>query len=115
MDSPARTLQLVEDCIASRGKRLSFPPVLEQQFESDHYQYFVLLVLLFSNLVQRCPFWYALAASSVIVGVHAPAVLLHPDLALASALLTILILVTAAYLTLTSGYYIERDFRRGYL
>ena len=88
---------------------------LTRSTEADHYQYFVLLVLMFSNMVQRCPFWYAFAASSIIVCTHAVAVLLHPDLSLAIALVAALILSTAAYLLLISGYYVERDFRRSYL
>ena len=44
--------------------------------DADHYQYFVLLVLLFTNTVQRLPFRYAVTVSCLIIAGHAAAVLL---------------------------------------
>jgi diguanylate cyclase (GGDEF)-like protein len=83
--------------------------------DADHYQYFVLLVLLFTNTVQRLPFRYALTVSCLIIGAHAAAVLLSGHLSSAATLISVLSLCVAAYLTLVSNYYLERDARRTYL
>jgi diguanylate cyclase (GGDEF)-like protein len=83
--------------------------------DADHYQYFVLLVLLFTNTVQRLPFRYAVTVSCLIIAGHAAAVLLSGHLSGAATLIAVLSLCVAAYLTLVSNYYLERDARRTYL
>jgi diguanylate cyclase (GGDEF)-like protein len=83
--------------------------------DADHYQYFVLLVLLFTNTVQRLPFRFAVTVSCLIIAAHAAAVLLSGHLSGAAILIAMLGLCVAAYLTLVSNYYLERDARRAYL
>jgi diguanylate cyclase (GGDEF)-like protein len=83
--------------------------------DADHYQYFVLLVLLFTNTVQRLPFRHAVTVSCLIIGGHATAVLLSGHLSGAATLISMLTLCAAGYLTLVSNYYLERDARRTYL
>jgi diguanylate cyclase (GGDEF)-like protein len=88
---------------------------LTNSYDADHYQYFVLLVLLFTNTVQRLPFAFAVAVSCLIIAGHAAAVLLSGHLSGPATMIAIVGMCVAAYLTLVSNYYLERDARRGYL
>ena len=89
--------------------------VLTSSSDADHYQYFVLLVVLFTNTVQRLPFRYAVVVSSIIIACHSLAIAVSGHMALPVALVAIGTLAVAAYLTLVSNYYLERDARRAYL
>ncbi len=89
--------------------------VLTASPNADHYQYFVLLVVLFTNTVQRLPFRYAVVVSSIIIACHGLAVAVSGHLPLPVALVAVGTLAAAAYLTLVSNYYLERDARRAYL
>jgi len=89
--------------------------VLTSSPDAAHYQYFVLLVVLFTNTVQRLLFRYAVVVSSTIVACHGLAVVAGAQLTLPIALVAMTTLAISAYLTLTSNYYLERDFRRNYL
>ena len=89
--------------------------VLTSSSDADHYQYFVLLVVLFTNTVQRLPFRYAVVVSSIIIACHSLAIVVSGHMALPVALVAIGTLAVAAYLTLVSNYYLERDARRAYL
>jgi diguanylate cyclase (GGDEF)-like protein len=89
--------------------------VLTSSPDADHYQYFVLLVVLFTNTVQRLPFPYAVFVSSTIVACHAAAVIISGHLSGPAALVAVTTLAVSAYLTLISNYYLERDSRRTYL
>jgi diguanylate cyclase (GGDEF)-like protein len=83
--------------------------------DADHYQYFVLLVLLFTNTVQRLPFRLAVTVSCLIIAAHGAAVLLSGHLSGAATMIASVGMCVAAYLTLVSNYYLERDARRAYL
>ena len=89
--------------------------VLTSSSDADHYQYFVLLVVLFTNTVQRLPFRYAVVVSSIIIACHSLAIVVSGHMLLPVALVAIGTLAVAAYLTLVSNYYLERDARRAYL
>lgn len=89
--------------------------VLTSSPDAAHYQYFVLLVVLFTNTVQRLLFRFAVVVSSTIVACHGLAVIISSHMSLPVALVAITTLAAAAYLTLTSNYFLERDFRRNYL
>jgi diguanylate cyclase (GGDEF)-like protein len=83
--------------------------------DADHYQYFVLLVVLFTNTIQRLPFRYAVVVSITIMAAHAVAVIASGHMSGPVALVAMTTLAVSAYLTLVSNYYLERDGRRAYL
>jgi diguanylate cyclase (GGDEF)-like protein len=89
--------------------------VLTSSVNAAHYQYFVLLVVLFTNTVQRLPFRFAIVVSGMILTCHALAVAVSGHLSGPVAFVAIATLAVSAYLTLTSNYYLERDSRRAYL
>jgi diguanylate cyclase (GGDEF)-like protein len=89
--------------------------VLTSSPDAGHYQYFVLLVLLFTNTIQRLPFRYAVVVSSTILAAHALAVIGSGHMSGPVALVAMTTLAVSAYLTLVSNYYLERDGRRAYL
>ncbi len=89
--------------------------VLTSSPDAGHYQYFVLLVLLFTNTIQRLPFRYAVVVSSTILVCHGIAVVVSGHMSGPVALIAVTTLAVAAYLTLISNYYLERDARRAYL
>src|SRR6266704_946012 len=89
--------------------------VLTSSVNASHYQYFVMLVVLFTNTVQRLPFRYAVIVSGTILACHAWAVVVSGHLSGPVAFVAITTLAASAYLTLTSNYYLERDSRRAYL
>lgn len=89
--------------------------ILTSSIDAVHYQYFVLLVLLFTNTVQRLPFRYAVAVSGVVLPCHALAIMAGDHLSGSAAFVAMTTLSVSAYLTLTSNYYLERDSRRAYL
>jgi len=88
---------------------------LSYSSETDHYQYFVLLVILFTNTIQRLPYAYAATVSGLIVLLHGAAVAINVHMSGPALLISIMTLFAAAYLTLISNYYLERDARRSYL
>jgi diguanylate cyclase (GGDEF)-like protein len=89
--------------------------VFTSSVNSSHYQYFVLLIVLFTNTVQRLPFRFSIVVSGVILACHALAVVVSGHLPGPVAFVAITTLAASAYLTLTSNYYLERDSRRAYL
>ncbi len=89
--------------------------VLTSSPDASHYQYFVLLVVLFTNTIQRLPFRYAVVVSSTIVVCHSLAVFISGHMPLQVAMVAVTTLVVSAYLTLVGNYYLERDARRAYL
>jgi diguanylate cyclase (GGDEF)-like protein len=89
--------------------------VLSASADATHYQYLVLLVLLFTNTVQRLPFHYAVVVSCIILACHGAAILVSSHMTGPIALVAMTTLAVSAYLTLTSNYYLERDSRRAYL
>jgi diguanylate cyclase (GGDEF)-like protein len=89
--------------------------VLTSSPDASHYQYFVLLVVLFTNTIQRLPFRYAIFVSGTILAAHAAAVIVSGHMSGPVALVAMTTLAVSAYLTLISNYYLERDSRRAYL
>lgn len=89
--------------------------VLSASADAAHYQYFVLLVLLFTNTIQRLPFHYAVVVSCIIIVCHSAAILISGHMTGPVTLVAMTTLAVSAYLTLTSNYYLERDSRRAYL
>ncbi len=89
--------------------------VLTNSPNADHYQYFVLLVVLFTNTIQRLPFRYAVVVSSTIIACHGLAVIVSGHMSIPVAFVAITTLAVSAYLTLVSNYFLERDARRTYL
>lgn len=89
--------------------------VLTASPDAAHYQYFVLLVVLFTTTVQRLPFRYAAIVCGIILACHAAAVMASPLMSWPIASVAVTTLAVTAYLTLLSNYYLERDGRRAYL
>ena len=89
--------------------------VLTSSPDAGHYQYFVLLVVLFTNTIQRLPFRYAVVVSSSIIACHSLAIVVSGHMQFLVALVAITTLAVSAYLTLVSNYYLERDGRRAFL
>jgi diguanylate cyclase (GGDEF)-like protein len=89
--------------------------VLTSSVDAGHYQYFVLLVMLFTNTIQRLPYRYAVVVSLSIIALQGAAVWVSGQMSGAAASIAVVTLVVAAYLTLISNYYLERDARRSYL
>ena len=89
--------------------------VLTTSPDAGHYQYFVLLVVLFTNTIQRLPFRYAVVVSSIIIACHGLAVIVSGHMSIPVAFVAITTLAVSAYLTLVSNFYLERDARRAYL
>lgn len=89
--------------------------VLTTSPDAGHYQYFVLLVVLFTNTIQRLPFRYAVVVSGAILACHSWAVILSGHMSWPVALVAMTTLAVSAYLTLISNYYLERDSRRTFL
>lgn len=89
--------------------------VLTSSPDADYYQYFVLLVVLFTNTIQRLPFRYAVVVSSSIIACQSLAIVISGHMPLLVALVAITTLAVSAYLTLVSNYYLERDGRRAFL
>jgi diguanylate cyclase (GGDEF)-like protein len=80
-----------------------------------HYQYFVLLTVLFTNTVLRLPFPYAVGVSICVAVLHGAVVIASAHLSVFVSSVVITTLSAAACLTLISHYYLERDARRTYL
>ena len=78
--------------------------VLTNSPNADHYQYFVLLVVLFTNTIQRLPFRYAMVVSSTIIACHGLAVIVSGHMSIPVAFVAITTLAVSAYLTLVSNY-----------
>ena len=82
---------------------------------ADHAFYSLLLIVLFSNLIQRVRFWYAVV-SSILAMALATAAVPHIDAMPAStALGAMMSLVTATLLSLIANYNLEHEQRRNYL
>ncbi len=82
---------------------------------ADHAFYSLLLIVLFSNLIQRVRFWYAVV-SSVAAMALATAALPHIDtMPSDTALGAMMSLVTATLLSLIANYNLEHEQRRNYL
>ena len=80
-----------------------------------HYQYFILMPILFATVIQRLPFPFAVAVCTAVVGCHALANGLGAHLPWQIAVMASIILAASGYTTLFSNFYLERDFRRAYL
>jgi diguanylate cyclase (GGDEF)-like protein len=82
---------------------------------ADHAFYSLLLIVLFSNLIQRVRFWYAVV-SSIVAMVLAAAAVPHIDtMPAATGLGAMMSLVTATVLSLIANYNLEHEQRRNYL
>jgi diguanylate cyclase (GGDEF)-like protein len=82
---------------------------------ANHYQYFVLLPILFTNTVQRLPIRYAAVVSVSIVACQCAAIIASGHMDWPVGIMASVTLAVCAYTTLFSSYYLERDFRRSYL
>ncbi|MGO9004625.1 MAG: diguanylate cyclase domain-containing protein [Beijerinckiaceae bacterium] len=82
---------------------------------ADHYQYLVLLPILFAVMNQRLPYAYAGAVSIGVVGCHAVTVIVAGKMPLPVALMASAFVFCCTYTTLVGGFYLERDSRRAYL
>lgn len=80
-----------------------------------HAHYAVVLVLIFPNIIQRLRFPYAVACSAVVIAMCAFAIPRLEAMPGAAAFLAILILATAAILSLVANWRFEHDERRRYL
>ena len=81
----------------------------------NHYQYFVLLPVLFTNTIQRLPFQYAVGVSTCIVLCQCAAIVASGHMPGPVGVMASVVLAACAYTTLFSNFYLERDFRRSYL
>jgi diguanylate cyclase (GGDEF)-like protein len=80
-----------------------------------HYQYFVVIALLYGNAVLRPRLTLTLAISAVTVAAHALVLATHPTMEPVVALSAVSCLVVATYVSLSTNAAMERDLRRLYL
>jgi diguanylate cyclase (GGDEF)-like protein len=81
----------------------------------NHYQYFVLLPVLFTNTIQRLPFQYGAVVSGCIVACQGATIIASGHMPGPVGVMASVTLAACAYTTLFSNFYLERDFRRSYL
>jgi diguanylate cyclase (GGDEF)-like protein len=81
----------------------------------SHYQYFVLVALMYGISGLRPSIAYALGLSLVVIIAHGVACFAHPMMPPAAAVTASFSVLVAAGLTLMANFYIERDMRRFYL
>jgi diguanylate cyclase (GGDEF)-like protein len=81
----------------------------------NHYQYLVLLPILFTNTIQRLPFRFAVVVSTVIALGQCVALMASGHTPWHIVIMATVTLAACAYTTLFSNFYLERDFRRSYL
>ncbi|PTM61713.1 GGDEF domain-containing protein [Phreatobacter oligotrophus] len=82
---------------------------------AEHYQYFVIVALLYGNAVLRPSITLALIISAVTVVAHGVALALHPVIPPVVAVSASACLVVASYVSLSTNAAMERDLRRLYL
>jgi diguanylate cyclase (GGDEF)-like protein len=82
---------------------------------ADHYQYLVLLPILYSLMNQRLPYAYAGVVSISIVVCQAAAVIGSGKTPLPVALMASALVICGTYTTLVGSFFMERDARRSYL
>lgn len=82
---------------------------------ADHYQYFVVIVLIYANAVLRPSYPYALGLSLVTVVAHAATCFFDAVMPTAAAASAAYGLAIAAWVSLVANFNIERDLRRTYL
>jgi diguanylate cyclase (GGDEF)-like protein len=80
-----------------------------------HYQYFVIIALLYGNAVLRPRLTLTLAISAVTITAHALTLGTHPAMDPVVALSAVSCLVVACYVSLSTNAAMERDLRRLYL
>ncbi|HYA73652.1 MAG TPA: diguanylate cyclase [Roseiarcus sp.] len=80
-----------------------------------HYQYLVLLVLMYANAVQWVSYGGAVAVSAVIFALHAACVAISPHLPTEAAALASAMIAATAGVTLAANRMLERDERRVFL
>ncbi|WP_439575061.1 diguanylate cyclase [Phreatobacter sp.] len=82
---------------------------------ASHYQYFVVIVLIYANAVLRPSFTAAVILSAVTIVAHGVICALHPTMPFEAAITSSYGLIIAAWVSLMANYYIERDVRRSFL
>jgi diguanylate cyclase (GGDEF)-like protein len=82
---------------------------------SVYQHYGIVLVILFANVVQRIRFWYATAASLIILAAYVAVVLPEPAFPLDARISAIAILASAVWFTLMAAHTLERETQRGFL
>jgi diguanylate cyclase (GGDEF)-like protein len=82
---------------------------------ATHYQYFVVIVLIYANAVLRPSYTYALGLSVVTAVAHGLACYLHGDMPTAAAASASYGLIITGWVSLIANFNIERDMRRFYL
>ncbi|MCZ8315284.1 diguanylate cyclase [Phreatobacter sp.] len=82
---------------------------------AEHYQYFVIVALLYGNAVLRPSLPLTLAISAVTVVAHAVVLALHPAVPVVVAVSASACLMVASYVSLATNAAMERDLRRLYL
>lgn len=82
---------------------------------AEHYQYFVIVALLYGNAVLRPSITLALVISAVAVLAHGVALALHPVVPTVVAISASACLMVASYVSLATNAAMERDLRRLYL
>ncbi len=82
---------------------------------AEHYQYFVIVALLYGNAVLRPSITLALVISAVTVVAHGVALAVHPVIPTVVAVSASACLVVASYVSLSTNAAMERDLRRLYL
>ena len=80
-----------------------------------HYHTGVILVVIFSNIVLRIPFWYAFFTSFVILFVYILAIPHVFQMPVEVMINSSLVIMCAIIITLIGNYRMEKDLRRDYL
>lgn len=80
-----------------------------------YYHTGLILVVTFGNIVVRLRFWYALAASLLMVAIYILFYPVTPGLPAVVPMINIIVLCSSVIFTLFANYTLERDQRRSYL
>jgi diguanylate cyclase (GGDEF)-like protein len=80
-----------------------------------YYHTGLILVVTFGNIVVRLRFWYALAASLLMVAIYILFYPVTPGLPAVIPMINIIVLCSSVIFTLFANYTLERDQRRSYL
>ncbi|WP_296574299.1 diguanylate cyclase [Phreatobacter sp.] len=82
---------------------------------AEHYQYFVIMALIYANATLRPSFRHVVLCSTLALAAHTVALALHPGIDPIIAIAAASCLVVATYVSLLNNASIERDLRRIFL
>ncbi len=88
---------------------------LSREPNASYYIYGLILVIMFGNIVLQLRFWYAVAASLVMMAVYSTVTLATLGSLPITQINNIVVLLSTVALSLFANYKLEQDHRRSYL